>query len=102
MKVPKQLWIDRHTYRPTEIGIFSLKYEIIMRIAAKEELPPNFSIMKEYSAFLGTIHILDSPFLLLVDDVLPVCNMNGHIFYTISSISFIPFEVNFLFFENSL
>lgn len=97
MKVPKQLWIDRHTYRPTEIGIFDLKIRIKMRIAAKEELPPNFSIMKEYSAFLGIIHILDCPFLLLVDDVSPTCNMNGHMFYSISSISFIPFEVKILF-----
>ena len=61
------------------------------------DVPPGFSMIKECSAFLGIINVMDCRFLITVDDVVPICNIQGHKIYTIASISFIATEVNTLF-----
>jgi len=67
----------------------------LIDLGDQEDIPRNFITMKEYSAILGVITILDCPFLLMVEEVLPVCTLPGdHIIYTISSLVFIPFEVS--------
>ena len=39
------------------------------------------------------INILDQSFLLMVDDVTEVCELNGHKIYKIENTSLIPYEV---------
>jgi len=57
-----------------------------------DKIPQNYESKKNYSAFLGVMNILDQAFLFLVDEIVPVCNIENNDIFTISSVTFIPFE----------
>jgi len=61
-----------------------------------EKIQQNFESKKNYSLFMGILHILDKAFLLLVNEILPVCNIENNDIFVIASVSFIPFEVYFI------
>ena len=58
----------------------------------QSEADPSYQAIAKYSAFLGVINILDQSFLLMVDDVTAVCEMNGHKIFKIENTSLIPYE----------
>lgn len=48
---------------------------------------------------MGIVNILDKAFLLLVEDVLPVCNIEGNDIFSINSTTFIPYAVDHKYLE---
>lgn len=64
---------------------------------SNEKTPPDFESQSPFSAFLGIINIFDKSFLLMVKDVHRVGKLEEANVYQISTVSFIPFEVNFFF-----
>ena len=49
---------------------------------------------KGFSAFLGFINLFNQHFLIMVDQAILNCQLEGHDIYQICSIEFVPFEVS--------
>jgi len=79
IQIQKKLVIEKKTGRVTEIDL-------------SETIPQNFESKKVYSLFMGILNILDKSFLLMVHEILPVCNIENNDIFAIASASFIPFE----------
>ena len=58
-----------------------------------------FDFKKSYSAFLGITSIFDRLFLVLVDEVQQVCVLDNCGIFTITSVSFVPFQVEKIYKE---
>ena len=89
--------IDRRTGRISEIGNPSAFLTLYSLIDLTEKIQPNFETKKNYSLFMGVLHILDKAFLLMVNEVLPVCNIENNDIFALASAAFIPFEVPYIF-----
>jgi len=59
-----------------------------------EKVPSNYESKRNYSLFMGILNILDKAFLLMVNEILPVCNIENNDIFVLASVSFVPFEVN--------
>jgi hypothetical protein len=77
--IGKKLLIERQTGRISEIAL-------------QEKTPDNFEKKRSFTAFLGIINILDKAFLLMADDAVLVCNIEGCDVFQLGSTTFIPFE----------
>jgi len=78
-QIQKRLYIDRKTGRASEIDF-------------SEKIQSNYESKKNYSLFMGILNILDKAFLLMVHEILPVCNIENNDIFALASVSFIPFE----------
>jgi len=58
-----------------------------------EKVPSNYESKRNYSLFMGILNILDKAFLLMVNEILPVCNIENNDIFVLASVSFVPFEV---------
>ncbi|CAD8204811.1 unnamed protein product [Paramecium octaurelia] len=81
----KTITIDKHLIIDRDNG----------NLYEKDGPPPQSEHQQmAFSAFLGTIYILDKPFLLLVEDAELICTIDEQDIFQIASVAFLPYEPN--------
>ncbi|KAM3130355.1 hypothetical protein pb186bvf_017558 [Paramecium bursaria] len=78
----KAVNINKHIVIDREYGL----------ITEKDGPPPQSEQQRFFSAFLGTIYILDKAFLLFIQEVSLVCAIDGQDLFQVQTIAFLPYE----------